>query len=154
MLLPPPAEPAGSPLVVAAGGSAQSTRRSVLSPLTEQYWPIAVRTPKPQPPELGDPRQICGAVVLAAVEALRSARPLTQLVRWVSPEVFDSLARAAVPATGDRTRAVVRGQRICRISPTVAEGSVVIHDGTRVRAAAVRMEAHRGSWRVTVLHIG
>ena len=41
-----------------------------------------------------------------------------------------------------------------RISTTVAEGSVVVHDGTRVRAAAVRLEAHRGAWRATVLQIG
>jgi hypothetical protein len=129
----------------------------VLSPLTDQHWPLAVPT-RPAPPaaELPDPRQICGAVVLAAVEALRSARPLAQLTRWVTPEVFDALARAAVPAasTGNRARAVVRGLRVCRISPDVAEGSVVIHDGPRVRAAAVRMEAHRGTWRATVLQIG
>jgi hypothetical protein len=29
-----------------------------------------------------------------------------------------------------------------------------VHDGGRVRAAAVRLEAHRGSWRATVLQIG
>ena len=35
-----------------------------------------------------------------------------------------------------------------------AEASVALHDGSRVRAAALRLEAHRGSWRVTVLQIG
>jgi hypothetical protein len=154
MLLPPPPEPTGEPLTVAAGASSAPALRSVWSPLTEQHWPLAAPAPEPQQAEIGDPRQICGAVVLAAVEALRSARPLSQLIRWVSPDVLESLAKAALPPTGDRVRAVIRGQRICRISPTVAEGSVVIHDGARVRAAAVRMEVHRGSWRVTVLHIG
>lgn len=94
--------------------------------------------------------------MLAAVEALRSARPLAQLTRWVTPQVFDALAGAAIPAPpgGNRARAVVRSLRVCRISPDIAEGSVVVHDGPRVRAAAIRVEAHRGNWRVTVLQIG
>lgn len=153
MLLPPPAEPRGTPLALATGATHPILSRSVRSPITEQHWPTATPQASPEP-DLGDPRQIGGAVVLAAVEALRGVRPLAQLVRWVSPEVFESLARAAGPATGARTRAVIRAQRVCRISPTVAEGSVVVHDGARVRAAAVRLEAHRGSWRATVLQIG
>lgn len=155
LLLPPPAEPRAVPLSVSVEQAVALRTCSVLSPLTEQHWPFAARS-TPPPPDLPDPAQLCGAVVLAAVEALRSARPLTQLARWVSPEVFESLARAAAPpAHAERhQRAVVRGLRVCRISRTVAEGSVVIHDGPRVRAAALRMEAHRGSWRVTVLHIG
>jgi hypothetical protein len=31
---------------------------------------------------------------------------------------------------------------------------VVVHDGARVRGAAVRLEAHRGRWRATALEIG
>jgi hypothetical protein len=48
----------------------------------------------------------------------------------------------------------VRGIRVCRVSSTVAEGTAVVHDGVRVRAAAVRFEVHRGSWRATILQIG
>lgn len=156
MLLPPAAEPPGVPLTAVVDGSLAARYRSVLSPLTEQRWFAAQTSPTPPATELPDPKQVCGAVVLAAVEALRSARPLAQLTRWVTPEVFEALAKAATPAppTGNRARAIVRGLRICRIGPEVAEGSVVIHDGPRVRAAAVRMEAHRGAWRVTVLQIG
>lgn len=149
MLLPPLAEPAPGRVTAVASSPAV---RSVLSPLTELAWGVAGRS-RPEPVELADPERLCGAVVLAATEALRSARPLAQLARWVSPEVYESLARAARPAEPAR-RATVRGIRVCRISSTVAEGTAVVHDGARVRAAAVRFEVHRGTWRATVLQIG
>lgn len=150
MLLPPLGEPAPGPVRTAV--ASMPPARSVLSPLTELAWPVAGRA-RPEPVELTDPVRLCGAVVLAAVEALRSARPLAQLARWVSPEVYESLSRAARPAE-PASRATVRGLRVCRISSTVAEGTAVVHDGARVRAAAVRFEVHRGSWRATVLQIG
>ena len=155
MLLPPCTEP--DPRAPAASQVAVPQVRSVLSPLTDGAWPVASRRVGGDPKtELPDPTRLCGAVVLAAVEALCSARPLGQLARWVSPEVYESLARAARPSLEGSVQrgAVVRGLRVCRISPTVAEGSAVLHDGVRVRAAAVRFEVHRGSWRATVLQIG
>ncbi len=152
LLLPPVAEPPRTAL--APGAPRGPAVRSVLSPLTAAAWPV----PDPSPPPevcLDDPTRLCGAVVVAAIEALTSARPLVQLARWVSPDVYESLARAARPgpATG-RRGVVLRSVRVCRLGPEVAEGSVVVHDGARVRAAAVRFEAHRGTWRATVLQIG
>jgi hypothetical protein len=155
LLLPPVAEP---PRTTVPGNLAQGAAvRSVLSPLTSAAWPLAgpvVPDPVEDAP-LDDPTRLCGAVVMAAIEALTSARPLVQLARWVSPGVYEALARAARPGPAAGRRGVVlRGVRVCRIGPTVAEGSAVVHDGTRVRAAAVRFEVHRGSWRATVLQIG
>lgn len=155
MLLPPCTEP--DPRAPAVSQVAVPQVRSVLSPLTDRAWPVASRRMGGDPEtELPDPTRLCGAVVLAAVEALCSARPLGQLARWVSPEVYESLARAARPSLEGSVQrgAVVRGLRVCRISATVAEGCAVLHDGVRVRAAAVRFEVHRGSWRATVLQIG
>ncbi|MEP7766248.1 Rv3235 family protein, partial [Sanguibacter sp. 26GB23] len=43
------------------------------------------------PAELGDPTALCCAVAHAAIESLRGIRPLTQLARSVSPEIFDAL---------------------------------------------------------------
>jgi len=126
---------------------------SVLSPLTEIAWPVPDRAVGTTEAPLPDPVRLCGAVIVAAVEVLRSARPLTQLVRWVSPEVYESLARAVRPSA-TVGRATVRGVRVCRVSPTVAEGTAVVHDGVRPRAAAARFEVHRGAWRATVLQIG
>lgn len=152
LLLPPVAEPARATLV--GDGGRLPGARSVLSPLTGAAWPLA-EPEAPRETPLEDPTRLCGAVVMAAIEALTSARPLVQLARWVSPEVYEALARAARPGPASGRRGVVlRSVRTCRISPTVAEGTAVVHDGTRVRAAAVRLEVHRGTWRATVLQIG
>lgn len=152
LLLPPVAEP---PRQALPGDTARlPSVRSVLSPLTALAWPAAGPEVAEEPP-LDDPTRLCGAVVLAAVEALTSARPLVQLARWVSPDVYEALARAARPsAAAGRRGVVLRSVRVCRIGPTVAEGTAVVHDGSRVRGAAVRFEVHRGSWRATVLQIG
>lgn len=152
LLLPPVAEP---PHRTVPGDAARLPGvRSVLSPLTALAWPAAGPEVAEDPP-LDDPTRLCGAVVLAAVEALTSARPLVQLARWVSPDVYEALARAARPsAAAGRRGVVLRSVRMCRIGATVAEGTAVVHDGSRVRGAAVRFEVHRGSWRATVLQIG
>lgn len=108
---------------------------------------------------LPDPTPLCCAMVQAAVEGLRGARPLAQLVRWVTPEVYEQLAlraelvlHAGVPTT--LGRAGIRRIRVCRIGDGAAEAAVVVDDGPRVRAVAVRLEAHRGRWRATALEIG
>lgn len=154
LLLPPRAEPAATTVATALAALPQV--RSVLTPVTEAAWSVSGRRAVAEPDaDLPDPLRLCGAVVVAAVEALRSTRPLVQLARWVSPAVYEALARAARPAPADAPRGVaVRGLRVCRIAPTVAEATAVVHDGERVRAAAVRFEVHRGSWRATVLQIG
>ena len=98
------------------------------------------------------------------MESLRGIRPLAQLVRSVSPEVFDALharcqvreqartRRGAPPVSQSRAR--VRHARVVRIGPGVAEATVIIDDVDRVRAAALRVEEHRGRWWVVVLEIG
>lgn len=153
LLLPPLTDPKRR--AARAAPAPLASVRSVLSPVTAGAWPTTARPEPPHAPSLADPTPLCGAVVVAAIEALRCSRPLAQLARWVSPEVYEALARAVSPAplTPGR-RAVVRRVRVCLVGPGVAEGTVVVHDGARVRAAAVRFEAHRGSWRATVLQIG
>ncbi|RYV50178.1 Rv3235 family protein [Pengzhenrongella frigida] len=111
-------------------------------------------------PRLPDPTKMCCAMVQAAVEALRGNRPLAQLARWVSPEVYEQLtARSAltqrVLGPGEAThRASIRRIRLFRLGEFAAEATVVVEDGPRVRAVAVRLEGHRGHWRATALEIG
>jgi hypothetical protein len=98
-------------------------------------------------------------MVQAAVEALRGARPLAQLARWVSPEIYDQLdARAKltqrVRGADGAHRAAIRRIRLCRLGESTAEATVVVDDGPRVRAVAVRLEGRRGQWRATALEIG
>ena len=112
------------------------------------------------PVRLPDPTKLCCAMVQAAVEALRGTRPLAQLARWVSPEIYDELlARSLVTQrvlgrSEAPHHAAIRRIRLCRLGENAAEASVVVEDGARVRAVAVRLEGHRGQWRATALVIG
>lgn len=135
------------------------TSSASASPSPSAASPAA--TPAPPP---GDPTALCCAVAHAATEVLRGVRPLAQLVRSVSPEVFEQLEvlarlrsvarerRGAPPTPQSRSR--VRRARVVKVSPEAAEATVVIDDVDRVRAAALRVELHRGRWRVVVLEIG
>ena len=154
LLLPPSPEPVPDVVVrTAAALLAGPTVRSVLSPVTEIAWPVA-RPAATRNAPLPDPGRTAGSVALAALEALAGGRPVLQLARWVTPSVYEALARRCVTPGRPTRRPTVRTTVVSRISETVAEASVALHDGTRVRAAALRLEAHRGGWRVTVLQIG
>jgi hypothetical protein len=113
----------------------------------------------PSPPR-EDPQAWCGSLVRAAVEVLAGTRPAAQLARWLTADLYETLARRAGLAVRIKGRpaivrqAVVRRVHVCSLGPLAAEASVVVHDGERVRAAAVRIEAHRGRWRATALEIG
>lgn len=128
---------------------------SVRSPLTDAVW-----APRPEPapevPSLPDPAEVARAIVVAAVEVLAGARPPGQLVRWLTPELHEHLTdeRAALgPHREPVRRASARRATVCRLTPETAEATVVVHDGRKVRAAAVRLEVHRRRWRATVLEI-
>lgn len=128
-----------------------------------------------------DPRQACCMVALAAVEVLAGRRPLAQLARWLTPDVYDALSRrAALTAPGTRVldgaagrrdvhrrdgvpdgpaadatrRASVRRVRVCRVDEHVVESSVVVAHGDRVRAVAVRLTRASGWWRASALVVG
>lgn len=107
-----------------------------------------------------DPTPVCCALALAATEALRGTRSVAQLARWVSPQVFEQLAgRAALTVrvlgrtTASRRPEVLR-VRVCRLGEHIAEAAVVVDDGTRVRAVALRLEMWRGAWRAVAFEIG
>jgi hypothetical protein len=112
------------------------------------------------PVPTGDPTSVCCSLVLAAVEALAGTRPVAQLARWVTPEVYEALStRAALTvrvlgAGAASRRPEVRRVRVCRLGEHVAEAGVVLDDGRRVRAVAVRLESWRGAWRAVALEIG
>lgn len=114
----------------------------------------------PQPGPLPDPTPLCCSMVQAAVEALRGTRPLSQLARWVLPEIYEQLAlrseltQRVLGRDAGTHRATIRRIRLCRLGDSTAEATVIVDDGPRVRAVAVRLEGHRGQWRATALEIG
>lgn len=116
-----------------------------------------------------DVRQACCLVALAAVEVLAGIRPLAQLARWVTPDVYDGLGRRAAltvpggphldPVAGSGTspaghRPSVRRVRVCPVTPHVVEATVVVAHAQRVRAVAIRLSRTSGRWRASALVIG
>ena len=106
-----------------------------------------------------DPGRFAHGVGLACVEVVLGRRPAAQLARWLAPEVLDGLQqraslvrRAGVLAHARRPAA--RRVRLCPLDAHTAEACLVVDDGVRVRAVALRLESHRGAWRVTTLEIG
>jgi hypothetical protein len=115
---------------------------------------------------LTDPSTWARRLVQALVEVLAGDRPLTQLVRWTSTEVYDDVA-ALLP--GRRTgRAAAAGRRaadeavraaVCSVHLTepadgVAEVSATVRRGGRTTAVALRLEGLDGRWQCTALELG
>ncbi len=134
------------------------------APLPGPVEEFVARRPTPEH-LLPDPRHWAAQFVQAAVEVATGRRPVTQLVRWTSEDVRALLTRRAAlsarrqasrpgAAAGPARRTVVSSARAFQPCAGVVEASVVLADGDRVRAVALRMEGLDGRWRVTALEIG
>ena len=113
--------------------------------------------------DLPDPERFAPQLAQALVEVMAGARPAPQVIRWTSPEVYAVVARRSAlvarrvadgnaPRTRPRLR--VLRVRICEPADGVAEAAVVVSDGPRVRAVAVRLVGQDGKWRVSALQVG
>ena len=105
-----------------------------------------------------DPALLARRLAGASVEVIAGRRPVAQMARWLAPGVFDALraraviTRAALPLPARAP--AVRGVRVCALHEHLVEATAVVDDGRRVRAVALRLEAHRGTWRATALEVG
>ncbi|MGC0249701.1 Rv3235 family protein [Pseudactinotalea sp. Z1748] len=110
--------------------------------------------------DLPDPASWAATLARATVEVLQGQRPPAQLIRWMDADLWAALNRRAllgVQVAGRPDRpAQVRPRRVhgCAVSATTWEFSVVLHDGDRMRAVALRLEVLRGRWCATALSIG
>ncbi|MGY4643073.1 Rv3235 family protein [Cellulomonas sp. URHB0016] len=108
----------------------------------------------------GDVAALAGLIAQATVEVLGGRRSPGQLARWVTPGVYETVhQRAALTVRvlgphGPSRPPAVRRVRVCAIDAHVREASVVIEDGSHVRAVALRIESHRGAWRATAVEVG
>jgi hypothetical protein len=99
----------------------------------------------------------------ATVEVLAGTRPVAQLRRWTSDDVFEALRRQSgttrvrEPRQGPwrepvrPARVVVRAVRVCESTDGVVEACAVVDDGRRARALVLRLEGADGRWRCTRL---
>jgi hypothetical protein len=98
----------------------------------------------------------------AAVEIVGGDRPVSQLLRWTSREVYADLERRAqlvARAGGHRpgqarvqpVRPKVVGVRTCFVAPDIVEAGLHVRYGDRSRALAARFELRSGRWVCTAL---
>jgi hypothetical protein len=98
----------------------------------------------------------------ALVEIVGGDRPVSQVLRWTTPEVYQDLARrahlvaAAVgrrPGTGgiQSVRPHLVAAHTSFVSERCAEVSLHVRYGQRSRAVAVRFELIRDRWQVSAL---
>lgn len=116
------------------------------------------------PPALLGPampiQQWSGVLAVAASEVLTGVRQVQQLTRWLDSPTYGELARRAglirrLHGQPQRpTPAQVRSVHVRRATAQEWEVWALVHDGTRLRAIAARVEQFHGRWRANALEIG
>ncbi|GAA4808985.1 Rv3235 family protein [Nocardioides caeni] len=98
----------------------------------------------------------------AAVEIVGGDRPVSQLVRWTSPDVYADLKRRAhlVALAGGHQPGLARVQVVrprvhsvhaCFVTDEIVECGVHVRHGERSRAVAARFERRGQRWICTAL---
>ena len=107
--------------------------------------------------DLPEPRGWAGQMPLTTHQVVSGLRPPTQLARFVAPPVYESMVRRRA-TTARRHLAPVRPTRVRAVVASeprdgVVDASVVLFDGHRAQAVAMRMTGVDGRWLVTELQI-
>jgi hypothetical protein len=125
--------------------------RLVLEPDVEDDGAFdAVRTPRE---ELEDPAPRAAVLARALLEALAGDRPLGQLMRWTTPEVFAQLEPLVAARTPRPWAATLRRVLVSEPLPGIAEVTAIVQRGPRAGAVALRLEGVDGRWLVTALQL-
>jgi len=109
-----------------------------------------------EPSALPEPHGWAARLVQALIEVLAGDRPVGQLVRWTSTEVYDEVSALTLPrGSGERTsRGVVRSVHVSEPVDGVAEVAALVRRGRRTNAVALRLEGLDGRWQCTALELG
>jgi hypothetical protein len=121
--------------------------------------------PRPTPrTELPEPTPWAGRLVQGILEVLAGVRPLSQLVRWTTTDVYDSISirtehrfrrtSETREIAAHRLAEVVRSVHVSEPIDGVAEVCAIVQQGPRCRAIALRLEGIDGRWQCTALQIG
>lgn len=128
-------------------------------------WAWLVVPPRVEPPAAPadrlDPKQWAARIALATFEVLLGRRPAAQLARHIDQRTAAALATHA--SAYGRRRQQQRGgpvatpqiasTRIQQPHPDAAEVTIVLHDGYRFRAVAMRLTARNTAWICTAFDI-
>jgi hypothetical protein len=126
--------------------------------------PLSTPAADPDPDEVFDvirtsraalpaPGPRAGVLVGAITEALSGRRPLGQLIRWVTSDVYDELEVSVARDRGRGWSARTRRLIVTEPADGVAEVTAVVQRGVRASALALRMEGRDGRWVVTALQL-
>jgi hypothetical protein len=150
-------EPARSPLHLV-------TTRPVDAPL----HPVAEPAPNGDPPAtdeefdtvrtrraaLPPPGPRAAVLIRAVLETISGDRPPLQLMRWVTPAVFEDIESAVYAGSARCWAASMRRLVVTEPADGVAEVAAVVQRGVRATALAMRLEGLDGRWVVTALQLG
>jgi hypothetical protein len=127
-------------------------------PETDPCYFAPQRTPLDALP---DPRLAAGRLVQAMLEVAVAARPLAQLVRWTSEDVYRQLARQVRIAGHEdaTTRGRCAPGRVRSVPVSEPRGNsievcAIVQHQRRARAVALRLEGVDGRWRCTAVQFG
>lgn len=152
-----------------------SLKASQRGKVNAEVLPLARPVPEPSAePEVPlELEALARKVARGSLEVLGGTRPLQQMARLLDGRSYErlqlrsNLVRSIEGARAESRRAsvaaqslrlhrnvLIRAVRICAITPSIFEASVVAAEQKRARAIALRIERWRGQWRVTELEIG
>lgn len=102
--------------------------------------------------ELPDPGPWAANLAVGLAEALRGARPVAQLNRWLSPFAIAQLNAQRAARGQSRTPPVLQSVHLQRSGPDVVEVVALFGDsGAGLAALAFRLEALAERWSCTAL---
>jgi hypothetical protein len=143
--------PGGRPLPLRPAGPRRTPLRLVPAPVDPDE---GVPRSAPAAP-LPDARPFAHALVQRLLETLAGLRPVAQLQRHTSLDVYDALegqVAAARRTTGPRPDGrAVRSLHVQQRADGVAEVCATVRRGDRYAAVALRLEGADGDWRCTEL---
>lgn len=105
---------------------------------------------------LPDPGPWAANLAVGTLEILARFRPVSQMQRWVLPQLYEALVSATQlrPLSRQRrSRFLVTHHRTCAISERIVEACVIVNAGTRKHAVSIRLEGHHSRWVVTALEV-
>jgi hypothetical protein len=124
----------------------------VVPPLADDDWTLSARTPVS---DLPPAQPFAHALVQRLLEVVAGVRPLAQLQRDTTLEVYDALERVLTTrprSAGPRPDGrAVRSVHVQQRPEGIAEVSATVRRGGRYAAVALRLEGVNGAWRCTEL---